>query len=264
MIAICQIRQQPWYRREAFESGLRKAGYSLVQSGRPACREDLLVIWNRYGGMESMANTWEQLGGTVIVCENGYCGKDAEGRQFYAIGVHGHNGSGWFPVSDEDRFSSLGIKLLPWRTGGEHILVCGQRGIGSATMASPQDWHSRMADRLRKVTDRPIKIRLHPGNQPAKTHLEDDLENAYACVIWSSGSGVKALQLGIPVFYDAPHWICEHAAERTEEINFPAVSDLNREDAMHKMSYGQWSVAEIEAGIPFARIMERIAECPTW
>lgn len=266
MIAICQIRQQPHYRREAFEQGLRRAGYSLVSSGHVGVREDLLVIWNRYGAFAAMADSWERQGGTVLVCENGYIGKDEEDRQYYAISVHGHNGSGWFPVGAEDRFSKLNINLQEWRTEGEHILVCGQRGIGTTEMASPPNWHDDMARNLRKITDRPVKVRLHPGNHAPAVPLSDDLRNCWACIIWSSGSGVQSLVKGIPVYVDAPHWICECAAVDADEFHAvaPMTDDGARMKEMHRMAWGQRSVVEIESGEPFATIREHLSECPTW
>jgi len=253
MIAICQIRQEPNYRREAFVVGLRNAGYSLVNSGRPASKMDLLVIWNRYGGAAAMADTWERHGGTVLVCENGYIGKDAQGRQLYAIAANGHNGSGWWPIGVEDRFSKLGIELKPWLDIPEgHLLVCGQRGIGTKRMASPDNWHNLIANQIKGQVELPIKIRTHPGTQPAKTTLDADLVGASACVVWSSSSGVKALATGCPVYYAAPNWICESAALRVSEIGRARMmDDATRAAAFHKLAWAQWSVAEIESGEPF-------------
>ncbi len=259
MIALCQIRLQPHYRRDAFEQGLRKAGYRLVNSGRPGGPEDVLIVWNKYGAAESMADTWERCGGTVLVCENGYAGRDSDGRQYYAIAAHGHNGSGWWPEGSEDRWAALNIHLQPWRepTATGHILVCGQRGIGSREMASPNGWHDHVAARLRKMTDRPIRIRPHPGNQPAKVPLEDDLRGAHACVIWSSGSGVKALISGVPVYFDAPRWICELGARRVAEYSESAnLLDLARPATLGRMAWAQWSVAELESGEPFVRLRD--------
>lgn len=272
MIALCQIRQQPHYRREAFESGLRRAGYSLVQNGSPASRDDLLVIWNRYGAFASMANVWERQGGTVLVCENGYIGRDEQDRQYYAISVHGHNGSGWFPVGDEDRFAKLGVELEPYHPHGEHIVVRGQRGIGPAEMASPPYWHDEMGRTLRKLQPLPVKVIPHPGNVDPKPTHDDELRKAEACIIWSSALGVRALTLGIRVFYDAPHWICEQAAQEVASglgqrvVNAVGgeAFERDRHRALHKMAWGQRSVEEIESGEPFATIREHLSECPSW
>lgn len=261
MIAMSQIRKDPCYRHDAFLNGLRKAGYSVTTSGHPKAPEDLLVIWNRYGGAEIMANTWEREGGTVLVCENGYIGQDKNGHQLYAISAHGHNGSGWWVHLGSDRFSALGVELKPWKepTENGHLLICGQRGIGTKLMASPSNWHDQAAKKLRMLTKRPVKIRLHPGNQPAKTKLDADLEGAHACVIWSSSSGVKALANGYPVFFDAPHWICSMAGHRVgdpvENVNRDSVL---RELAMFRMAEAQWTVAEIASGEPFVQFRDHI------
>ncbi len=277
MIALCQIRTLPHYRRDAFESGLRRAGYSLVNSGHPAGPEDLLVIWNRYGPQDAMANTWERLGGTVLVCENGYIGKDEQGRQYYAISVHGHNGSGWFPIGTEDRFGKLGISISPWLEQGRHVVVRGQRGIGTKEMASPCNWHNEIGIKLRRLTDRPVKVVEHPGNvedRSGSQHLVD----AWACVIWCSGMGVYALTAGVPVAYGAPHWICEDAGWPLDDwmkggeagmtlarsLMLGHLAPDMRAKALHKMAWGQRSVAEIESGEPFATIREHISECPKW
>lgn len=260
MIAVNTIRMEPHYRRAAFDDGLRRLGYQLPRAAMPKDRRDLLVLWNRQGQYEADANDWEARGGTVIVCENGYIGKDELDRQLYAIAVHGHNGSGWFPVGPEDRFSALGIELKPWVEAGD-ILVCAQRGIGSRLMASPPRWEATANTMLRKLGKTAIRIRQHPGRHAPEIPLATDLARAGACVIWSSASGVKALTMGVPVVYDAPHWICSPAAAK----GFYGIDKLVRDDAlrlkaMHRMSHAQWRVAEIESGEPFARILARLEE----
>jgi len=258
MIAVCLIRDRPEYRREAFVRGLAHTGHKVVASGSPSSKEDLFVIWNRYGGNEVEANRWERLGGTVVVCENGYIGKDERDRQLYAISVHGHNGSGWWPTGDTDRFGALGIDVKPWRTEGEYILVCGQRGIGSALMASPVLWHEKAATRIQKIDSHPIKLRLHPGRHEAVVPLNTDLSKAHAVAIWSSSSGVKALVEGIPVVYDAPRWIASDSGVPLSDIGKLCRDDEKRKTALHKMAWAQWTVDEILRGEPFARIKERL------
>lgn len=257
-LANCQIRQDPHYRRQAFEAGLRKSGYQLVTSGTPSSPEDLLVIWNRYGPFNVMANAWEARGGTVLVCENGYVGKDDTGHQYYAISAKGHNGSGWWPTGTYDRFEKLHLVVQDWKPNDDgHMLICGQRGIGSPSMASPPDWHKSVEPKIRVAyKNNPIRTRLHPGGNAPTTPLEDDLRGAKACVIWSSSSGVKSLLLGVPVIYDAPHWICAESATKIAEqkIDYPD----NRLDTFRKMAWAQWSVKEIEEGIPFALFIEEL------
>lgn len=257
--AYSAIRSEPHYRGDAFTAGLRAAGYEVVHSAPQRFSPgDVMVCWNRYGYTHTLANQVEAAGGTVLIAENGYIGKDAAGHQLYAIARTGHNGSGTWHVGDGSRWAALGIELKPWRTGGEHILVCGQRGIGSPTMASPQGWHEDVAARLRKVTKRPIRIRLHPGNNAPQIPLEDDLSEAYAVVVWSSSAGVKALVEGIPVFFEAPYWICARAAKKgIAEIDAPQheFREEFRVGSMEYMAWAQWNLEEIAAGEPFRKLL---------
>lgn len=238
-IAVVTIRKEPYYRRAAVENGLKRLGYKIVLVQQPEGKESLLVLWNKKKGPEeTMADNWERQGGTVIVMENGYL-QQAD-KSHYALSTHGHNGSGWFPIGAEDRFTKLGFPVKPWRSDNHpgYWLVCAQRGIGSKLMASPRWWDANMVRKL-ESQGRKVKLRPHPGNSAPKVPLVDDLKGAAQCVIWSSGSGVRALVEGVPVIWAAPHWIC---------------SDQNREKALHTMSHGQWHHEEIATGEPFARM----------
>lgn len=261
MKASCFIREQPHYRRDAFLTGLKRAGYDVGPHPRPESKADLLVIWNRYGSFEMRADAWERAGGTVIVAENGYIGADAHNHQLYAMSAHGHNGSGWFPIGAEDRFKPLNVDVQPWQQNEDgHLLICGQRGIGSRSMASPPDWHVHTQ---RALAEHKTKVRLHPGNHEAVVPLKDDLAGARACVVWSSSSGVKALVSGIPVVYAAPFWICEGAAVKLGNFKRDLIllrDDHAREIALQRMAWAQWRVDEIATGEPFVLIREMAVE----
>lgn len=254
--AILTIRKEPFYRRAAFESMLAKHGYKITGAAinhfaqpvapvtvHPKSKEDLLVLWNlKRGSDETAAALWEKRGGTVLVVENGYLQKID--KTYYAISVHGHNGSGWFPVGDEDRFSKLGFELKDWHDGS-YELVCGQRGIGSSLMASPHMWGEKLCMKLEAGKTK-TKFRPHPGNFVAKVPLEKDLAGARQCHIWSSGAGVRALVEGVPVKHYAPHWICDN------------MHSTVREAALHRMSHGQWHHEEIATGEPLARVLDQL------
>lgn len=266
--AYCNIRPHPHYRREAFVKGLEVAGWQVQHCypSRPPGPRDVLVIWNRYGEAEASADKWEKQGGTVFVAENGYVGHDAHGVQYYALSISQHNGAGRWVIGDGSRWEKLGIELKPWRTPLDqtrpgHIVVRGQRGIGSRLMASPPDWHKRIVGELKKVTPRPVKVLEHPGKPACDPEvvkqLTDALRGAHACVIWSSGAGIRALIEGVPVFFHAPHWICGAAGMSTiSMIEHPMVSDQTRLFALQNMAWAQWTVAEIASGEAFVRLTE--------
>lgn len=255
--AYCLIRNQPHYRIDAFSKGLEKSGYYVIRNHPVSCKPgDLLLIWNRYGINEVIADKWSREGGIVIVCENGYIGTDSQSRQYYAIALNGHNGSGNWHVGSDDRWQNLNVPINPWRESGSHILICAQRGIGSKTMASPPGWEKEMAKRLSRITRREIKIRRHPQTKDAPVlPLSHDLENAWATVVWSSTAAVKSLLAGIPVFYDAPHMIVSGAAcNDITQIEIPKMGD--RIPALQRMAWAQWSIEEIEMGLPFSYLLK--------
>jgi hypothetical protein len=250
VIAIINIRQEPHYRRDAIVRGLQALGYKIVTAGLPTGPDDLLVLWNKKAGRdEQQADQWEKQGGTVIVVENGYL--QHVDKSMYAISAHGHCGSGWFPIGDEDRFTPLGFGLRDWHDKPHgHWLVCGQRGIGSRLMASPAQWGEKTTATLKRE-GKLVKFRPHPGNFVARTPLIEDLRTARVCVVWSSGAGVRALVEGIPVQTHAPRWICAGANEHT------------RERELQRMAHGQWRVEEVASGEPFAR-MKAMNWGPRW
>lgn len=257
--ALITLRDTPHYRREAFEAGFKALGYTLVKRLDDPKPQDVLCVWNLCGSNEKLADAFKARGAQVIVCENSYI--SPPGQQMYAISLGAHNGAGRFPAGDGSRWRALGVPLKPWRTDGKHILVCGQRGIGSRLMASPHGWHQKIAAKLQTMTRRPIVVRPHPGAHGRGRPLADDLRNAWAVVIWSSACGVQALVEGIPVFRAAPHWICAGAdmpvdAALGSWLERPRCSDELRLQALEHMAWGQYHYQEIASGEPLRRILD--------
>lgn len=263
-IAVVQIRPQPHYRRDAFENGLRRVGYRIVSQYEAQTTRllptDLLVSWNR----SDSATQWEQAGGSVLIAENGYIGADAEGVQLYALALRGHNGSGRWASGGPQRWDALGIEVKPWRAHGEHIIIRAQRGIGPPDMASPPQWHVTASGNLRQLYPaRRQVIQQHPGKPACDPQVSAEiiaaLRGAWAMCIWSSAAGVRALVEGVPVFYAAPHWICEGAAvSGVGNLERPLLDDAARLQALRRLAWAQWSVAELASGEPFARLREEI------
>lgn len=257
--ALITLRDTPHYRREAFEAGFKALGYTLVKRLDDPKPGDAVCFWNLVPGTEKVAEQFRKAGASVIVTENGYLTPPGQ-PGMYAISRDGHCGSGSFPVGDDSRWRALGVPLKPWRSDGKHILVVGQRGIGSRLMASPHCWHQKIAAKLQTVTRRPIVVRPHPGAHGRGRPLADDLRNAWAVVVWSSACGVQALVEGIPVFYAAPHWICSAAAPRLtlnpEQIETRQVGDIDRLSALERMAWGQWTYQEIATGAPLKGVLE--------
>jgi hypothetical protein len=268
-LAYSLVRAAPWYRAQAFSEGLKKAGFEVAQGtpqGRPG---DLLLIWNRYANWHDQAVRFEREGGKVVVAENGYLGQGGTAPKFdvhpggpkphhyYALGLGFHNDDSRVPAGGPERWAELGVELKPWRTSGGHVLVAANRSFGVPGRCMPPDWPQRAVERLRRATKREVRLRVHPGNNAPQRPLSEDLKGCWAVVVWTSSAGVHALAAGIPVFCEAPHWICKSAAS-SGSIDEPTLPE--RIPALQRMAHGQWQIQEIESGVPFLQLLQTMTK----
>ena len=114
----------------------------------------------------------------------------------------------------------LGIILKPWRTQGNHILICLQRNGGwSMRGLDVIQWMNSTILEIRKYSKRPIVVRAHPGDKKignylkinhksvslsTKIDLREDLQNAWATVVYNSSPSVASIIEGIPAFLTDP------------------------------------------------------------
>lgn len=264
MLAWNCIRSEPWYRRQAFEAGLKRSGFEVRSGAGPGRPGDVLLIWNRYWASHQQAEKFEREGGLVLVAENGYLGhgggspkfqvhpKGPQPSSYYSLSEGWHNGRGKWPSGGPERFKALGVDLKPWRTDGDHILVCPNRSFGVGAQIMPPDWAERAAGRLRQQTKRPVRIRTHPGNDAPRRPLSEDLRDCWAVVCWSSSVAVHALADGIPTFIEAPYQIVKGAGA-TGSPDVPVMPD--RLPHFERMAWSQWRIEELETGEPFRHLL---------
>lgn len=158
--------------------------------------------------------------------------------------------------------NTLRIDMKPWRTMGNHILVCLQRDGGwSMKGADMAAWADSTVRRIRELTKRPIVIRPHPSypidlteilkiprtSQSTAQDLKQDLHNAWASVFYNSSSSVAAILAGIPVFADDPDcvaWsVANHDLEKLENPDLP-----NRSQWLWNLAACHWSDGEARSG----------------
>lgn len=251
MRACVLIRQQPCYRRDAFAAGLKACGWDVTYT--PDLGADALVIWNRYGVYDRHAQDFERMGKPVLVAENGYLGREWQGRSWYALSSGHHNGAGHWPMQLQGRALPPSV-LRPWRQDGEEIVVLAQRGIGEEGVRQPNGWHDRAAAMARQRWPKKIvRVRAHPGENGAPVTLEEDLRNAWACVTWGSGAAVKALVMGVPVFYGFKHWVGRFAASALDDTGPPFLG--SRDFLLTALGTAMWRLDEIESGEPFRYLL---------
>ena len=217
-------------RVQAFERGLGRLGFKVKPGVQPA---DVLVTWNRIGGVDRAAGTYE----TVLVAENAAWGNGFLGGRWLSLARNRHNTAGMFPVGDADRWDGLGVELKPWRHEGETVILP-QRGIGSPPTAMPREWPQNA---LRRYGGR---VRPHPGRNPAKP-LQEDLARAGRVVTWGSGAAIQALMMGIPVISEMRGWVGQQ--DNTDD---------GRLAMFRRLAWAQATLDEIADGSALERLLD--------
>lgn len=267
--AYVAIREAPLYRREAFVAGLKSCGYD-ARIGSPDTfdADTVFVAWNRYHEHHVTCSRVEHAGGQVLIAENAYIWTGGisphhlQDRPAYALARGYHNDSTVIPDGDDSRWNALGVEVKPWRTEGGHILVCPNRSFGTPGRFMPVGWAEGVAARLKKFTDREVRVRPHPGNSAPAKPLAEDLAGAWATVIWASSAGVHSLVAGVPVIAECPWWICKAAAYQGLEhvLTDQPEYDIDRLLALRGLAWAQWSLAEIQSGEAFDYLLRRTVE----
>lgn len=235
--AWLNLRHNVPERTAAFTQGLERLGFTVVHghTTQPGER-DVFVTWNRIREGRLAADAFESRGLHVLVTENASWGNGFVGQRWYTLARGHHNTSGCFPVGDATRWDALGVELLPWRTGGETV-VLPSRGIGPPGRAMPIGWGEDAARRFK------ARLRPHPGRGEG-VPLVDDLAAAGRVVTWGSGAAILALMWGIPVTSEMPRWIGEQGN-----------TDAGRLAMFRRLAWAQWRLEELATGEPFARLL---------
>lgn len=256
----------------ALLDGLKAVGFDVHHnqswraSGLPADTDvgnrDVLITWTRHHSrIEGFCEWFEARGGKVIVAEEAHLRFLPNGPyptdQYFSLCLHDHQ-LFWRSYGAE-RWRSWNVDMKPWRAAGKRILVREQRGIGSTRMASPPDWHAKIAARLHRFTTAEVEIVTHPKNlKKAGRPVPSDelaLHDAWCVVTWASHFGTIALLQGIPVIQLAPHFMvgpcCGH---RLDQVTNPPMP-LHRETTFGNFAWAQWAMSEIRSGEAFARLL---------
>ena len=245
MRAVIRINDSANYLLECWRTGLTNAGYTIVPGIDNPQSDDVLVLWNRSIRDEEMAQRFEAAGALVLVAENGYLGKKWNGKKWFALSVGHHNGGGTFPVAlGESRMRKHGFVIAPWRVGGSEIIALPQRGIGEPGVAMPKWW---------ACPTWTTRIRPHKGIRET-IELEDDLRDAKAVVTWGSGAAIRALAMGIPVFYDYHKWIGHQGGTHISKANPIDPQHGDRQAAFEAVFAAMWTDEEVATGEPFEEL----------
>jgi len=162
------------------------------------------------------------------------------------------------------------LKLNPWRTAGNHILLCLQRDGGwSMKGTNLQQWAYNAIQTIRQFSNRPIIVRPHPKvrtdvtpllslpgvSESRGTTLQQDLTNAWASVFYNSSSSVAAVLAGVPVFAHDPDCVAWNVANSNlAQIENPAMPA--RESWLYDLASAHWSDTESQQGLVYQKFLQ--------
>jgi|TARA_R110000822_G_scaffold21401_1_gene67756 hypothetical protein len=246
---------------------------------------DVAVIWSVLwrGRMLQYQSIWERYrkaGKPIIVIEVGGLLRNIS----FKIGINGINRDADFAnqTFDDQRWPLFKHELRPWNPTGDLIVICGQHDASEQWKGLPKmsQWIEQQIIEIRKYTTRPILVRPHPRNVinfdenkfknvkvrlPKRDYMTYDdtdfkatLERTWAVVNHSSNPAMEAVIKGIPVFVSESSLCHDVGNIKLADINTPAMP--NRLSWANKLAYTEWFADEIEQGIPWARIKNRLEE----
>lgn len=160
----------------------------------------------------------------------------------------------------------LNLHLKPWRTSGNHILLCLQRNGGwSMGGVSSIDWMNLTIASIRKYSNKPIVVRAHPGDKKIKNILKinhknvslstkenliDDLRGAWATVVYNSSPSVASIIEGVPAFLtdSVPQHSQSFDVANTDISNIENPIMPNRQAWIERLAMCHWNFDELKSG----------------
>lgn len=160
----------------------------------------------------------------------------------------------------------LNLNLKPWRTSGNHILLCLQRNGGwSMGGFSSIDWMNLTIASIRKYSNRPIIVRAHPGDKKIKSilkinhknvslstkeNLVDDLRDAWATVVYNSSPSVASIIEGVPAFLTdtIPQHSQSFDVANTDIRNIENSVMPDRQAWIERLAMCHWNFDELKSG----------------
>ena len=164
---------------------------------------------------------------------------------------------------------------LPWKTDGDFILLCMQK-VGDASLRGTDifSWTEQTVKEIRQTTERQIIVRPHPLYRRKTQHtnckdivsgyfnvqwqeadltqegfvpIQEQLQNAWCTVTYSSGTGIDAVINGVPnIACDTGSMVYDVSSKNVSEIENPFRGD--KKEWTNKIAHCQWSIEEFESG----------------
>lgn len=157
-----------------------------------------------------------------------------------------------------DRFDQWNIKVEPWKTDGDYILICPSSNAMTKYMNGyDQDtWVNKTYEYVKSRTNKPVKVRFKPrkngtsGPSVADVSIEEELKNASALITSASLTAIDALKMGVPVFTtNYEHCPAAWCANKLGDVSLDKPHLYDREQLFYNLAYKQYSIKEMKEGV---------------
>jgi hypothetical protein len=211
-----------------------------------------------------------------------YARQEHEWHRYSLSSVYPDTGTYFFrdldPVKWETYSSWHNAGLKPWRVTGDHILIFCQRPKGFNMFIDQESWLDNTIANIRQHSDRPIMIRMHPGDgtrekqihKIRKKHrkavgisyhenIRDALANCWCTVGINSTPNVVSAIEGIPGYIEDPQhsWAADVAFTDLSLLENPPMPD--RAQWVNKIANIHWSNQEVKSGQLWSAIKQYIS-----
>ena len=224
---------------------------------------------------------------------------DKPETNYYKVGLNHftyNEGKFFNHNSPSDRWKRIqkeqDIEIKPWRhdryDDSKYILLLLQNPID--TSLNPlyergekyEEWISKTIKQIRNITDKKIKVRLHPRFQSrfekfdlseadmisnnydgwnksnGGNSLYEDFKKAWACVTFSSNAATEAVCEGIPVInLDNSSFSWPVSYHTLDILTNPVIEcNFDRTQWLYDCAYTQWTLEEINKGMVHKRLLD--------
>jgi hypothetical protein len=211
-----------------------------------------------------------------------YSRREHEWHRYSLGSVYPDTGTYFFQDLDCTKWATYsqwhGANLKPWRATGDHILIFCQRPKGFNMFIDQETWVDTTIANIRQYSDRPIMIRMHPGDgtrekqihKIRKKHrkavgisyhenIRDALANCWCTVGINSTPNVVSAIEGIPGYIEDPRhsWAADVAFTDLSLLENPPMPD--RSQWVNKIANIHWSNQEVKSGQLWSAIKRYIS-----
>jgi hypothetical protein len=200
-----------------------------------------------------------------------YSRPEHEWHRYSLNTVYPDTGTYFFDQLDTTKWNKYSrwhnVELKPWRVNGNHILIFCQRPKGFNMFIDQEAWLDNVIARIQQHSNRPIMIRMHPGDGTrekqihkiqkkygtivtisAHANIRDALVDCWCTVGINSTPNVVSAIEGIPGYIEDPihSWAADVAFTDIAQLENPPLPD--RSQWINKIANIHWSNDEVKSG----------------